>query len=278
MKILITGASGYIGTGVVKRIRADGHEVVSCGRKICDIPGFIATDIFNIDKPFDYFGKPDVLLHLAWEDGFKHNSNSHIDNLHKHYHFIEKMVAGGTKQVCIMGSVHEVGFFEGSVNENTPTKPKSLYGISKNALRDAVELLCNSHNVIFQWIRGFYIVGNTGQGYSVFSKIVDAEKNGDRLFPFTKGTNQFDFIDYDEFCRQVSAVVEQNVTNGIINCCSGFPEKIGERVERFIGDNKFGISLDYGKFPDRTYDSKAVWGNNCKINHIMKMRESNNVK
>lgn len=53
--------------------------------------------------------------------------------------------------------------------------------------------------------------------------------------------------------------------NGIINICSGRPEKLSDRVERFIKENQYNIHLEYGAFPDRTYDSKAVWGNNKKI-------------
>ena len=55
-----------------------------------------------------------------------------------------------------------------------------------------------------------------------------------RLFPFTMGVNQWDFIDYNEFCLQVAAAVEQDDVNGVINICSGRPEKLAERVERFI--------------------------------------------
>ena len=56
--------------------------------------------------------------------------------------------------------------------------------------------------------------------------------------------------------------------NGIINICHGRPEKLAERVERFIKENKYKIKLDYGKFPDRPYDSKAVWGDDKKIKYI----------
>lgn len=48
------------------------------------------------------------------------------------------------------------------------------------------------------------------------------------------GVNQWDFIDYNEFCLQVAAAVEQDDVNGVINICSGRPEKLAERVERFI--------------------------------------------
>ena len=83
------------------------------------------------------------------------------------------------------------------------------------------------------------------------------------------GQNQFDFIDYEDFCKQVAAAVSQDEINGIINICSGIPEKLADRVERFIKENGYGIKLKYGAFPDRPYDSKAVWGDNNKIRKIM---------
>ena len=63
--------------------------------------------------------------------------------------------------------------------------------------------------------------------------------------------------------------VIQDKYNGIINICSGRPEKLADRVERFIVDNKLNIKLEYGAFPDRPYDSKAVWGDNSIIHNIM---------
>ena len=56
----------------------------------------------------------------------------------------------------------------------------------------------------------------------------------------------------------------------MINICSGRPEKLADRVEKFINENRFNITLDYGKFPDRPYDSKAIWGNSQKIELIEK--------
>jgi len=182
------------------------------------------------------------------------------------------MIEGGVNQVVVMGSMHEVGFYEGSINENTPCNPQSLYGISKNALRRIVELECVKKKIVFQWLRGFYIVGNTEDGCSIFSKIVQAAHRGQKEFPFTMGQNQFDFLDYDVFCQEVADTVEQTEVNGIINICSGRPEKLADRVEKFIKENGFDIVLNYGAFPDRSYDSKAIWGDDFKIRMIEKMK------
>lgn len=272
MKILVTGANGFLGRGIVKELTKFNIDVCATGRNVdeidCDVEK-LAVDLFSVENPFEYFGRPDILLHLAWKDGFNHNSVSHITNLNSHIQFIEKMISSGLKKVSIMGSVHEVGFYEGSVDENTKCEPQSFYGIAKNALRQYSYLLAKNNNTIWQWLRGFYIVSNDSYGNSIFCKIVNAEKNGDKIFPFTMGLNQFDFIDYEDFCYLTVKAVLQDKINGIINICNGRPEKLSDRVEKFIKENGFNIKLNYGSFPDRPYDSKAIWGNDYKIKLIL---------
>lgn len=272
MKILVTGANGYLGKGVVTQLLDAGHTVIAAdfrGDHVDPRADFRQVDLFSLADPFAFFDAPDVLLHMAWRDGFVHSSVHHIEDLPGHYAFICRMIDGGLKKIAVMGSMHEVGFFEGSINGHTPVHPQSLYGIAKNALRMLTELKCRETGCRFQWLRGFYIVGNTEDGCSIFSKIVQAEREGKTHFPFTMGQNQFDFLEYDDFCRYTALAVAQDDIDGIINICSGRPEKLADRVERFIRENGFHIVLDYGKFPDRPYDSKAVWGDNAKIQAIL---------
>lgn len=278
MKILVTGANGYLGKGVVKELLDKGYQVIATDFKSNYIDSratIFEEDLFKIDNPFEHFGKPDILIHMAWREGFVHNSINHINDLPLHYNFIENLIKSGLKHVTVLGSMHEVGFYEGAITENTPTHPQSLYGISKDALRNAIELLCKQNSVIFQWLRGFYIVGNTKDGSSIFSKIIQANLDGKTEFPFTLGLNQFDFLNYDEFCEAVALTSVQSKINGIINICSGRPEKLADRVERFIKENNLNLKLIYGAFPDRPYDSKAVWGSDLKLSQIKQNFKNN---
>lgn len=273
MKILVTGANGYLGQGIVRSLLDGKNEIIATDFKIDRIDDRakkISENLFEIENPYEYFGEPDVLLHLAWRDGFIHYSDNHILDLPKHYQFLKKMIESGCEQIAVMGSMHEVGFFEGSINENTPCHPITPYGIAKNALKDLTYNLCLQKNTIFQWLRGYYIVGNSKYGSSIFSKITETAENKKKEFPFTSGQNQYDFIDYEEFCKQVAYTVIQKEVQGIINICSGKPEKLADRVERFIKENNYDIKLLYGTFPDRPYDSKAIWGDDRKIKKIMK--------
>lgn len=272
MKVLVTGANGYLGQGVVRQLLDDGNTVIAASRHMNNVderairlPG----DIFEEMFPFERYSQPDVLLHMAWRNGFVHNDESHLQDLPRHYEFIKRMIRGGVKQVAVLGSMHEIGFYEGCIKPKTPANPQSLYGVSKNALRQAVQLLAQKNDVVFQWLRGYYIVGNTKFGCSIFSKITQAEMEGKLEFPFTSGQNQWDFLDYDDFCKQTCAAVGQVEYDGIIDICSGRPMKLADRVESFIQKNNYNIKLAYGKFPDRPYDSKAVWGDDKKIQMIM---------
>lgn len=272
MKILVTGANGYLGQGIVQHLLDHGHTVVATGRKLDQVDARaekIACDLFEIEEPFGFFGRPDVLLHLAWRDGFVHYSDVHINELPKHYAFIRKFAGSEVKRIVVMGSMHEIGFYEGSINENTPCNPVTPYGIAKNSLRQLTEMLCRQKNVRFQWLRGYYIVGNSQYGSSVFSKIAAAEAEGKAEFPFTMGQNQFDFLDYDDFCERAARTVGQDEVLGVINICSGYPEKLADRAERFIRENGYRIKLKYGAYPDRPYDSRAVWGDGTKLEKIL---------
>lgn len=272
MKILVTGANGYLGQGIVKHILDCGHQVVATDFRVDHVDDRaekIACDLFSVSNPYNFFGQPDALLHLAWRDGFVHYSDAHIDDLPKHYTFIKAIAESEVKMIAVMGSMHEIGFYEGNIKEETPCNPITPYGISKNGLRQLTEMLCKQRDKKFQWLRGYYIVGNSQYGSSIFSKITAAEAEGKDEFPFTMGQNQFDFIDYEDFCEQVAKAVGQDEVHGVINICSGHPEKLADRVERFIKDNGYKIKLKYGAFPDRPYDSKAVWGDSQKIERIL---------
>ena len=275
MKILVTGANGYLGQGIVKHILDCGNEVVAADFAIDHVDERAdrrTCDLFSIVDPYTYFGCPDVLLHLAWRDGFIHYSDAHIGDLPKHYAFIKAFAESDVKMIAAMGSMHEIGFFEGSIKEDTPCNPTTPYGIAKNGLRQLTEMFCKQKAKKFMWLRGYYIVGNSQYGSSIFSKITAAEAEGKAEFPFTMGQNQFDFIDYEDFCEQVARAVGQDEITGIINICSGHPEKLADRVERFIKENGYKIKLKYGAFLDRPYDSKAVWGDGRKIKIVMSER------
>ncbi len=271
-KVLVTGAAGYIGSHVVKTLLDMGYDVFATDIYTADIDKrahIIACDIFSEKDPYHTLGEPDVLIHMAWRNGFVHNADSHLSDLPAHYAFLLRMIQDGVKQISVMGSMHEIGYFEGAVDDATPQNPSSLYGISKNALRQALFALKQSVPFSLKWLRGFYICGDDSRNHSIFAKILQKAEAGEKNFPFTTGVNQYDFIHVDELSLEIALASVQDETEGIINCCSGKPVALRDKVEAFIDENKLDIKLTYGAFPDRPYDSKIIYGNSEKIKSIV---------
>lgn len=281
-KVLVTGANGYIGKHVVKAFLNSGYEVYvsDFGYKGVDERAkIIEYPIFNREKNiYEILGSPDVLVHLAWRDGFIHNSNSHMRDLSDHVTFLENMIDGGLSNLTVMGSMHEVGYWEGAVDEKTPCNPMSMYGIAKNALRQALLLYVKDKPVNLHWLRAFYIYGDDMRGSSIFAKLCQAVEDGKKEFPFTTGKNRYDFIHIDSLAEQILAASIQSEVTGVINVCTGETLSLAEKVESFIKEKQWDIKLKYGVYPEREYDSPEIWGDNTKIKAIMErynlMKES----
>lgn len=273
MRVLITGAGGYIGRHVVKAFLDAGHDVFVSDfsfKGIDERAKRIEVPIFSGDK--DIYNEllcPDVLVHMAWRDGFVHNSNAHMKDLSAHVTFLQDMIDGGLKYLTVMGSMHEVGYWEGAIDENTPCNPMSMYGIAKNALRQTLIQYCKDKDVNLHWLRAYYIYGDDARGSSIFAKLYQAVEDGKTEFPFTMGKNLYDFIHVDELAKQIMYASIQNEFNGIINVCTGEPMSLADKIESYIKEHNMNIKLNYGAFPDRPYDSPGTWGDATIIKKIM---------
>ncbi|MBE6001236.1 MAG: NAD(P)-dependent oxidoreductase [Sarcina sp.] len=273
MKVVVTGAGGYMGRYVVRELLARGHEVIAVDLHYKEVDSravYSDVRIFSGDRDIcQQLGMPDVCIHLAWQDGFIHNSPKHMENLSDHFLFLKNMIEGGCRQIAVMGTMHEVGFWEGCVTADTPCRPLSQYGIAKNALRQSLLLLGEQAGASIYWLRAFYILGDDSRNSSVFTKLLEAHEIGRKEFPFTTGENQYDFISVKELAAQIVAASTQTKYTGIINVCSGKPVSLKDKVNEFIAAHGLDITLQYGAFPERPYDSKIIYGDNTIIRRIM---------
>ena len=206
----------------------------------------------------------------TWRDGFRHNASSHMKDLSSHVVFLNNLAKGGLPMLTVMGTMHEVGYWEGPITADTPCAPQSQYGIAKNALRQSLLLSLPDTGCLLHWLRAYYITGDEAHGSSIFAKITQAELDGKETFPFTSGQNRYDFIDVDRLAQMIVAASVQDQVNGIINVCTGQPRTLADRVEQFLRDKHYKIRLDYGAYPDRPYDSPGVWGDPARINEILR--------
>lgn len=267
MKIAITGANGFIGRRVAAQLMKEGHQVVSFilpeeqPHPFIESSIVVKANIFALGQGDlnDYLSGCDALLHLAWKAGFNHHAPSHINDVLEHYNFIAKAVAANVPFISIAGTMHEIGYHVGPVNNSTPCNPINPYGIAKNFLRQAIADMAVKSKFQFQWLRFYYITGDDAFNNSIFSKILDAEKRGEATFPLNSGEMLYDFIDINELGAQISRRITSGKA-GVFNCSSGKPVSLRTKVESFIKDNNLKIKPEYNVFPARPYDSMAIWG------------------
>lgn len=277
-KVLVTGSGGYIGRHVVKELLNMNYNVIAAdirNDEVDERAQKINVSIFE-DNPdiYNTLGNPDICIHLAWRNGFVHNASTHMEDLSYHFRFLNNMINSGLKNLAVMGTMHEVGYWEGAIDENTPCNPLSQYGVAKNALRQSLMQLTKEKNINLYWLRAYYILGDDMKNHSIFTKILQKANEGEKTFPFNSGKNQYDFISVDQLAEYIALAATQEEIKGIINVCTGKPMTLAERVEEFIKQKELPIKLNYGAFPDRPYDSPGIWGNPEKIQRIIEAHDA----
>lgn len=270
MKIIVTGANGYIGRNVVRVLTERGHSVTAVLLRneseslhaFLDGATIFYGNIFelNNEQIKKLFPAESILLHLAWRAGFNHRDVTHLENVMNHFKFLVRASEAGVENISIAGTMHEVGYYVGEVCANTPCNPITPYGIAKNFLRQAIfDYASTKSNLSIQWLRFYYITGDDRQSNSIFRKILDADEKNEEFFPLNSGEMLYDFIDIKELSELVANKLEKK-GSGIYNCSSGKPKSLRSHVEKFIIENNLKIKPKYNVFPARPYDSVAIWG------------------
>lgn len=274
MKILVTGADGYIGTHVVKHLLDKGHYVIACDKhnnNIDNRANFVQYDIFQYDiltntndNLYEFFEKPDVCLHLAHHNTYDHNNENHIKEIDKHFIFLTKLIEQGVKHIVCAGTIHEIGICNGKIDEYIKCEPINLYGIAKNKLKNKLLDYQNKHDFTFKWIRFFYVCGDDIHSHSIFTKLLNSNNES---IPFISGEQCYDYIDVDVLSCYVEKIITQTKINGIINCCSGKPKSIKSKVEEFLVEHNLNVTLRYGEYKQPKIF--FVYGDVKKLNNIL---------
>src|SRR5688572_197715 len=146
-KVLVTGATGFIGGYVITELLKKGYQVIasSANRERAQKMdwytkvSYVPFDLSGYNAATDYyehFSAPDLMIHLAWEGLPNYKAPFHVEqNLPRHFSFIENLVQNGLNDLTITGTCFEYGMVEGCLSEDMETHPANSYAVAKDSLR-----------------------------------------------------------------------------------------------------------------------------------------------
>jgi dTDP-6-deoxy-L-talose 4-dehydrogenase (NAD+) len=281
MKVLVTGATGGIGSLIVDEVLRAGHQVIAVSRdssKAEDLAKkagvtYIPFDFADTGKEnlFTYFQKPDVLIHPAWEKLNDFKNQEHLDVILKnHQAFIKNLIENGLKHVNGVGTCYECGLHEGLVTEETPGAATLPYAEAKDRLRKFTADLCEKNNVVYKWIRIFYVFGEVKGRKNLYTLLHEAVNKGEEQFNMSGGEQVRDFLSPSEIASYITRISLQKEVTGVINCCSGKPVKLKDFIQQYVQNNHMNIRLNLGFYPYPDYEPMQTWGSTVKLDKILK--------
>lgn len=272
MKVIVTGASGFIGSALCKELLENGHKVVAIVR-----PGSTKKDklIFDIDYQDKFqileialsdmrrlpelITKADVFYHLAW-NGSSGMAREDFDiqstNIDYTAEAMRVAVKCGCSKFIGAGSQAEYGVVHGVAREEeTVPKPFMMYGAAKLAAYQMGQVLAKQLRISFVWPRIYSVYGVGENPGTLVNYVIDSLKNGvtPELSPCE---NMWNFMYITDCVRALRILGEREDTEGIYHVASDDTRLLKEFVKEIRDIVAPGIELGFGmkqSNPEKTF-------------------------
>lgn len=227
MRIVVTGAFGFIGRHAAAELIAAGHEVVAFGRRKPSNPAIEGhvCDLLETGSAEALLAalRPDALLHLAWttEHGKFWTDPTNDLWARRSIALARAAVSAGTGRIVMAGTCFEYGFDGGGDcdERTTPLAGETPYGRAKIACRTGVAELARAAGVSFAWGRLFHLYGPHEAPGRLVSSISRALVAGEPA-PMSSGSVWRDFMDSRDAGAGIAALTLSGV-EGDVNVASG---------------------------------------------------------
>lgn len=276
MKIAVSGANGFIGQYVLQELQARGLDTVALSRRTDPGPQSTACKWVSMDiaappaDPFEAMGRPDALIHLAWDGLPNYQSDRHVETeLPAQLAFLASCVGNGLRRLIVAGTCYEYGLLSGELAEEIETRPCTQYGLAKDTLRKALFDLRTRHDFDLAWLRLFYLYGEGQSEKSLYRLLHTAIDQRADTFDMSGGEQLRDFLAVCDAARLVVEIALRGDVNGIFNVCSGRPVSVRDLVQSWIKTAGVAIAPNFGQLPYSAHEPMAFWGRRQKLDSIL---------
>lgn len=244
MRVLLTGAAGFVGSHVAHVLAREGHEVHAVVRSRTDRldavlppPRIVRCDLTETAEVEQLVGqvRPEVCIHCAWfaVPGQYLHSPENAAHLRAGLELAQMLAASGCRRFIGVGTCLEYAASDRALSEASPTGPVSPYAESKLALYRALEELGRETGIGIAWARLFHLYGPYEDARRLVPSVVLSLLR-DKPARTTGGEQIRDFLHADDVARAISALGASNVV-GAVNVASSQPVRVRDLVQR-IGE------------------------------------------
>lgn len=234
MRVLLTGATGFLGRHALRALHRHGFDVVVVGRtQPVETAVWIEADLLSITdfRPLMQQAQATHLLHFAWyaEHGAYWTSSLNLRWTDATVRLVEAFCGAGGQQVVIAGTCAEYDWTHGYCREDhTPLNPATLYGIAKDATRRLVNAVCQQHEVPCVWGRIFLPYGQGESVRRLIPSLIEVFRGGRAPFG-VNATACRDFLHASDVAEGFIALLAAGAS-GAYNVCSSEPTRLAELV------------------------------------------------
>ena len=249
MKVLVTGASGFVGLPIVQRLAAKEYEVMAFSRNpprdsLTNPVHWITTDL-SVPSTFQEAVQsfsPEVLIHLAWQGIPDFSFEKSRKNLAQSLDLLSSVISvGSCEKILTAGSCLELNRLKGECSESERGMPKDNFTWAKHSIRSWLEMMCIKKRITLGWLRVFYVYGPRQRSESLIPSILNHLKKG-TLPPLRTPKNANDFVFVDDVAEAFLLAVGSEFPSGIYNLGSGGSTPVLEvcrHAERIVCGSDF---------------------------------------
>lgn len=238
MRVLLTGASGFLGRHVLYGLRQRGVDTVLLGRQPpadSAAASWIAADLLASPDWDALIAQAQAthLVHLAWyvEHGRYWASPLNLRWVDSTVRLTEAFCQAGGRQVVVAGTCAEYDWSHGYCREeSTPLHPATLYGVAKDATRSLLMAICQQYQIPCAWGRVFVPIG-VGESPQRLIPALIAALRGQRA-PFGVNASAYrDFLHASDVAEGLLTLLLQGA-QGAHNISSGQPVQLQALVSQ----------------------------------------------
>lgn len=277
MRVLVTGAAGFIGAQVVRALLARGVEVHALDRDRAGAKRLEAvasqltfhevdlTDGAATARVIEA-AKPEVCIHGAWYavPGKYLDAPENLTHVAASLELAQRLVHAGCTRLVGLGTCFEYDTSLGvPLVESSPTKPRFLYAASKLALHDMLAHYAPLTKMGFAWCRIFYQYGPMEAPERLVPHVIDRLLGGG-VADTTLGEQVRDFLHVADVGAAIAAVALSDL-QGAVNVGSGAPVTVRELVSAIARACQAEDRVHFGAMPYRPGDPMHVLADVTKL-------------